>query len=198
MASKQSFRTSYGRYAPNFKFLLWNIQLLWYWLNNYSKWLLEAILNILDFESLAYLDKFIQTDEQTGFLMYMTKNISHKLNRFYAICLQYNSKWLLDAILNILIRAIFADFGRNTHIWDFNKKVYAKFHLCSMHFYHFMKKTIMGNDSRTPSWISHSQQDLELRAIDESPRTLIRRYMTNLRFILWNMQIFCRASVVLW
>ena len=32
-------------------------------LNNYSKWLLDAILNILDLTSLADLDKFIQTDE---------------------------------------------------------------------------------------------------------------------------------------
>jgi hypothetical protein len=32
-------------------------------LNNYSKWLLDAILNILDLASLADLDKFTPTDE---------------------------------------------------------------------------------------------------------------------------------------
>ena len=32
-------------------------------LNNYSKWLLDAILNILDLTSLADLDKFTETDE---------------------------------------------------------------------------------------------------------------------------------------
>ena len=32
-------------------------------LNNYSKWLLDAILNILDLTSLVDLDKFTQTDE---------------------------------------------------------------------------------------------------------------------------------------
>ena len=123
-----------------------------------------------------------------GFWMYMTNFISYKLNRFYEFSLQYNSKWLLDAILNILVLAIIADFRRNTHIRDFNKKVYAIFHFCTMHFYH-MKKTIMGNGSRTPSWISYSQQELEIQAIDESSRTSIRRYMPNFTFILWNIQI---------
>ena len=38
-------------------------------LNNYSKWLLDAILNILDLTSLADLDKFTQTDDALyGFL----------------------------------------------------------------------------------------------------------------------------------
>ena len=33
-----------------------------------------------------------------------------------------------------------ADFERKTHISDFIKKVYAKFHFCAMHVYHYMKK----------------------------------------------------------
>ena len=45
-----------------------------------------------------------------------------------------NSKWLLDAILNIFVRATATDPGKYTHILDLHMQLCAKFQLCKMIF----------------------------------------------------------------
>ena len=81
--------------------------------------------------------------------MFKFSLFQYELYRFHAQ--PNNSKWLLDAILNILASATLADSGKCTFIRDLNRKVFAKFHLCTVKINDFMKKTIIENGGWTPS-----------------------------------------------
>ena len=63
MASERSFRISNFSVCDKLQISIMKYTVFVNGLNTYSKWLLDAILNILDLTSLADLDKFTQTDE---------------------------------------------------------------------------------------------------------------------------------------
>ena len=65
-----------------------------------------------------------------------------------------NGCWTPSWILWLSARVIYS--GKHTIIKDLDSKVLVKFHLCTVNFNDFLKKTIIENGGWTPSWISCS------------------------------------------
>ena len=94
-----------------------------------------------------------------------------------------NWKGRLDTILNILISAKLADSGKCSFIRDLNRKVLAKFYLCTVKIIDFMKKTIIEIGGWTPSWISLSAQQMQILASTDTLWTFIWRSVPNFSFV---------------
>ena len=107
--------------------------------------------------------------------MYITNFIYYKLNRFYELSLQF--KMVIWRHLEYLGPRNSCRFWKQIIFETLIRRSMLNFIFLLCIFIILWKKTIMGNGSRTPSWMSYSQQELEIQATDESSRTLIGRTM---------------------